>query len=83
MPWATQAHDYDITAALIASLDCVIGIHTTVMHVANGLGIPTHILIPQNHQWRYELPYVWCKTATLYHQGKDESWRDVIKGVKL
>lgn len=85
--WATQVDDYDLTASLIAALDGVIGVNTTAIHCANGLGIPTHILVPTKKQWRYEPTpdgsYVWSKTATLYQQAKDENWRDVIKRVKL
>lgn len=81
--WATQASDYDLTAGLIAALDGVIGVNTTAMHCANGLGIPTHILVPINHQWRYVGDYVWCKTAKLYRQNEGEIWRDVIKRVQL
>lgn len=82
-PWATQIQDYDLTAALIASLDCVVGINTTATHCANGLGIPTHILISDKHQWRYEGKYVWCNTAKLYRQAKGESWRKVVEQVEL
>jgi len=86
-PWATRAEDYDLTAGLIAALDGVIGVNTTAMHCANGLGIPTHILVSEKHQWRYEPGkdggYVWCKTAKMYQQGKDEPWREVIKRVTL
>lgn len=82
-PWATQSKDYDLTAALIASLDAVIGVNTTAMHCANGLGVPTHMLIPEFYQWRYEGEYVWSKTAKLYHQAKGETWRDVIRRVVL
>jgi hypothetical protein len=82
-PWATQVQDYDLTAALIASLDCVVGINTTAMHCANGLGIATHVLVSERHQWRYEGNYVWCKTAKLYRQGRAELWRDVVRKVSL
>lgn len=86
-PWATQVNDYDLTASLIASLDGVIGVNTTAIHCANGLGVPTHILVPTKKQWRYEPcadgSYVWSKTATLYQQKEGESWRDVVKRVKL
>ena len=81
-PASTKAFDYDETAALIASLDCVVGINTTAIHCANGLGIPTHILIPTRHQWRYAGDYVWSKTAKLYRQnGRD--WADVLEEVKV
>ena len=83
MPWATQATDYDVTAALIASLDAVIGVNTTAMHCADGLGIPAHILVSNFHQWRYEGEYVWSNTAKLYHQAEGEQWREVIKRVEL
>ena len=82
-PWATKASEYDLTAALIAELDGVIGIHTTAMHCANGLGVPTHIITPEWYQWRYEGEYVWSKTAKVYHKGKDEAWRDVVRRVAL
>lgn len=83
MEWATQCEDYDVTAALIASLDGVIGVNTAAMHAANGLGVPTHILVSTWHQWRYEGEYVWSKTARLYHQAEGEPWRDVIRRVEL
>jgi tetratricopeptide (TPR) repeat protein len=83
LPWATQASDYDLSAALIASLDGVVGINTTAMHCANGLGVPTHILVSEKHQWRYEGEYLWSKTCTLHRQGKDEPWRNVVRRVVL
>lgn len=85
--WATQASDYDVTAGLIAALDGVVGVNTTAMHCAAGLGVPSHVLVPTKKQWRYEPAadgsYVWSKTVTLHQQGKGEGWRDVIKRVKL
>lgn len=82
-PWATQASDYDLTAALIAACDAVIGVNTTAIHAANGLGVPTHILVPKFHQWRYVGEYKWSKTAKLYRQGEKDTWRDVIRRVEL
>lgn len=85
--WATQTQDYDLTAALIASLDSVVGVNTTAMHCANALGVPAHVLVPTKKQWRYEPcpdgSYVWAKLAKLYHQKDGESWRDVVKRVVL
>lgn len=85
--WATQASDYDLTAGLIAALDGVVGVNTTAMHCAAGLGVPSHVLVPAKKQWRYEPTkdgkYVWSKTVTLHQQADKEDWRDVIKRVKL
>lgn len=83
LPWATQVADYDLTAALIASLDAVVGITTTAMHCANGLGIRTRTLVSDRHQWRYEGDYLWAKSCTLHRQGKDEPWRNVVRRVEL
>lgn len=77
-----KSPDYDDTAALIASLDAVVGVNTTAIHCANGLGVPTHILVPTYHQWRYAGDYVWSKTATLYHQN-GRTWAETLKDVKL
>lgn len=85
--WATQTNDYDLTAGLIAALDGVVGVNTTAIHCANGLGVPTHILVPTKKQWRYEPcadgSYVWSKTAKLYQQQPGQDWRDLIKTVCL
>lgn len=83
LPWVMKAPDYDATAALIAELDGVIGIHTTAIHCANAFGVPTNILVPEAHQWRYEEPYLWSKTAKLHKKKKDETWREVIGRIKL
>jgi len=80
-PWAVKSSDYDLTAALIAEMDGVIGIHTTAMHCANGLGVPTYILTPEYYQYRYEGEYLWSKTAKVFHKKEDEQWRDLIKRV--
>jgi tetratricopeptide (TPR) repeat protein len=73
--WATLTKDYDDTAALVASCDLVIGMQTSVCHLAGALGVPTWILIPKTSQWRYgeqftDLP--WYASAKLYRQGS--SW---------
>lgn len=85
--WAAQTDDYDLTAALIASLDAVVGVNTTAIHCANALGVPTHILVPAKKQWRYEPcpdgSYVWSKTAKLYQQKDGQDWRDLVKTVCL
>lgn len=75
---AARADDYDDTAALIASLDRVVGVSTTAIHCANALGVPTDVLVPTWHQWRYAGAYVWSKSAKLHHQSGRE-WEEVIE----
>lgn len=73
--WATLTKDYDDTAALVASCDLVIGMQTSVCHLAGAIGVPTWTLIPKTSQWRYGEQYddlPWYKSARLFRQGS--SW---------
>jgi tetratricopeptide (TPR) repeat protein len=73
--WATLTKDYDDTAALVASCDLVIGMQTSVNHLAGALGVPTWIILPKTSQWRYGEDYddlPWYASAKLYRQGS--SW---------
>lgn len=68
-PWATLTKDYDDTAALVASCDLVLGVQTSVFHLAGGLGIPAWVMIPKVSQWRYGESYTdlpWYRTTKLY-----------------
>lgn len=77
---ACETDDYDDTAALIAELDIVIGVHTAAHHVAGALGVPGIVLVPSKTIWIYELNYLpWYKSATLYRQKKGESWLQTLK----
>jgi tetratricopeptide (TPR) repeat protein len=70
-PWATLSKDYDDTAALVASCDLVLGMQTSVHHLAGGLGIPSWIILPTTSQWRYGEEYTdlpWYKNTRLYRQ---------------
>lgn len=81
-PYATLTDDYDSTAALVASCDLVIGMQTSVIHLAGALGVPTWSMIPKTSQWRYgeeftDLP--WYKSVKLYRQKTD--WAPVVKQI--
>jgi hypothetical protein len=39
-PWATLTEDYDDTAALVAAMDLVVSVPTSVAHLAGALGVP-------------------------------------------
>ena len=43
-PWATESSDYDDTAALVANLDLVICVPTSVAHLAGALGVPAWVI---------------------------------------
>jgi regulator of sirC expression with transglutaminase-like and TPR domain len=79
-PWATKSDDYDDTAALLAELDEVIGIHTAALHCAAALGQSVTALIPEVPQWRYvknEMP--WYRSMRLFRQQSKEPWQQTVQ----
>ena len=55
-PWMVESPDYDDTAALVAELDAVISVPTSVINLSGALGTPTWVLLPDDyHHWRYGL----------------------------
>lgn len=81
-PFATRSQDYDDTAALIAECDAVVGICTTAMHCAAALGVPTHVLVPDEHNFKFAGGIPPLKNEHWYHQ-KGRDWADVVKGINL
>ena len=77
----TLSNDYDDTVAMVAALDHVVAMHTTIIHVSGGLGIPTSVFIPCNSQWRYGQGYddfPWANSVRLKRQTKRGHWADII-----
>jgi tetratricopeptide (TPR) repeat protein len=79
---ACETNDYDDTAALVAELDMVIGVHTSAHHLAGALGVPGIVLVPFKTIWVYSLPdgsMPWYKSARLFKQREDETWDGTIR----
>lgn len=79
-PFATRSPDYDDTAAMIAELDCVVGICTTALHCADALGVPTYTLVPDKHNWRFAEAFPRMNNQHFIHQNGRE-WAEVIKSI--
>lgn len=79
---ACETDDYDDTAALVAELDFVIGVHTSVNHLAGALGVPAVILVPTMTLWLYQVPcsrsFPWYGSAQLFKQNRGEKWSQTI-----
>jgi hypothetical protein len=52
-PWGTRTNDYDDTAALVAELDLVVAVPTTVTHLAGALGVPCLVLVQDAPAWPF------------------------------
>ena len=69
------------TAALIAHLDLVISVDTSVAHLAGALGRPVWILLPYVPDWRWLLnrdDSPWYPTARLFRQTETREYPSVI-----
>lgn len=81
-PYCTLSNDYDDTVAMVAALDHVIAMQTTIVHVAGGLGIPCWAFVPPSSQWRYgqeHEDFVWANSVRLIRQKKRGYWKDVMQ----
>jgi hypothetical protein len=69
--------DFQDTAESVQSLDLVVSVDTSVVHVAGALGRPTCLLLPKSTDWRWLLnrdDSPWYPTATLYRQDVEGDW---------
>jgi tetratricopeptide (TPR) repeat protein len=72
------------TAAIIAMLDLVITIDTSIAHVAGALGKPLWMLLPFAADWRwlrYRDDSPWYPTARLFRQAAPGDWPSVVTQV--
>ncbi len=79
-----QLEDFADTAAIIAQLDLVISVDTSVAHIAGALGKPVWILLPFAPDFRWLLERTdspWYPSATLFRQPKPGDWNSVVARV--
>ena len=73
--------DFDRKAALIAALDLVISVDTSIAHLAGALARPMWILLPYAPDWRWQQERSdspWYPTARLFRQPRAGDWPAVI-----
>jgi len=72
-----ELKDFSDTAALVANLDLVIAVDTSVAHLAGALAKPVWILLPFVPDWRWLLDRddsPWYPTARLFRQDDSRQW---------
>lgn len=76
--------DFSDTAALVAEMDLVISIDTSVAHLAGALGKPLWVMLPYScdYRWLPEGPRTpWYPTATLFRQPRGGDWDSVAREI--
>jgi len=77
--------DFADTAAFIANLDLVIGVDTSVVHLAGAMGKPVWVLSRFDGCWRWLLnreDSPWYPTMRLFRQPSMGDWLSVIENVR-
>jgi len=77
--------DFSDTAALIANLDLVITVDTSIAHLAGALGTPVWILLDTMPDYRWLLERQdspWYPSVKLFRQKKHKDWPQTILEVK-
>jgi len=83
--WSDELADFMETAALLAELDRLITVDTSVAHLSATLGIPTWVLLPSIPDFRWMLERAdspWYPSARLFRQARSGDWDAVIAEVR-
>lgn len=78
----TLSNDYDDVVSMIAAMDHVVTMQTTVVHVAGSLGIPCWTFVPKTSQWRYGSSgedFPWANSVRIIRQTEQGQWADVME----
>jgi tetratricopeptide (TPR) repeat protein len=76
-PWPETIADFADTAALVAALDLVVAVDTSVAHLAASLGRSTFLLIPRFPDWRWgegRTDSPWYPSLRLFRQQQFGRW---------
>ncbi len=80
--WTDELKDFADTAALIANLDLIIAVDTSLAHLAGAMGKPVWMLLPFVPDWRWLLEREdspWYPSMRLFRQPCRGDWESVIR----
>jgi hypothetical protein len=82
--FSAHLKDFADTAALIANLDLVVSVDTSVAHLAGAIGKPIWLLNRFDTDWRWMLDRddsPWYPTMRIFRQPKSGDWASVVTQV--
>jgi tetratricopeptide (TPR) repeat protein len=85
LDWTPDLADFSDTAALVANLDLVISIDSSMVHLAGALGIPVWMLDRFDNEWRWlqdRTDSPWYPSLRIFRQPRFGDWDTVIADVR-
>ena len=82
--WPEAIANYDETAALTESLDVIVSVCTSLVHLAGALGKPAAVLVPVIPEWVFggaDDTMPWYPSVTLFRQIELGDWGDPVRRV--
>lgn len=83
-PEAAGNREYEHALALVAALDAVVAVLTTVIHAAGSIGKPCYVLTPKRPTWPFATQFQtmpWYSSIRLVRQQDEGEWDSVVKQV--
>lgn len=79
--WANEINDFSDTAGLVAQMDLVISVDTSVAHLSAAMGKKTWIMLTYHPDFRWLLERTdspWYPDVTLFRQDFNQQWTSVV-----
>jgi len=76
--------DYEDTMAILATIEQLVTVDTSVAHLGGAMGRPVRVMLPFAPDWRWLLGRAdtpWYPTMRLYRQDAPHRWQDVLASV--
>lgn len=80
-----QFEDFEDTAALISSMDLIISVDTSLVHLAGTMGKKVFLLLPFSPEWRWMTDgekSPWYPSARIYRQTEMGAWGPLIQQIE-
>ena len=79
-----EVEGFDDTMAVMAGLDLVLTVDTSVAHLAGAMGVPVWIMLPWCAEWRWlqeRTDSPWYPTARLFRQPEPNDWQGAAEQI--
>ena len=85
MDVAPEFHDFADTASVVAQLDLVVAVDTSIVHLAGAMGKPVALLLPFSPDFRWLLVRAdspWYPTMRIFRQRAIGDWAEALEGLR-